>query len=219
MNLLEPGLSAAAQNGLEQLIEQAIEYEDDGSLRPSAFVRHVEMTKVEDPSRSTIRVMTVHQSKGLEFDIVVLPELDKPLRGQPPRFVVDRKDPTSPIDAICRYTNQEEQRLLPEKFRKIFEGHKEADYIESLCILYVALTRAIHSLHMIIAPGKPNEKKLPATFSGVVRGAVCPSGIARGETTLFELGEPDWSNRLPPPDSPAEESTLTLSSIRWRSDQ
>lgn len=219
VDMLEPGLSSPAQNGLEQLIEQAIDYEKEGSLRPSAFVRHVELTKVEDPSRSTIRVMTIHQSKGLEFDIVVLPELDKLLRGQVPRFVVGRKDPTSPIEAICRYTNQEEQRLLPENFRKMFEGHKEADYIESLCILYVALTRAIHSLHMIIAPGKPNERKLPATFSGVVRGAVCPNVLATSETVLFELGDPDWSNKAVPPELPIDRPAITLSPIRWKSNQ
>jgi len=219
VDLLLPGLSAPAQNALEQLIELAITYDEEGSLRPSAFVRHVEATKVEDPSHSSIRVMTVHQSKGLEFDMVVLPELDKQLRGQTPRFVVGRKDPTSPIDAICRYTNQEEQQLLPENFKRMFEGHKEAVFIESLCILYVALTRAIHSVHMIIGPGKSNEKKLPATFAGVVRGAVCPNTPAKGDTTLFELGDPNWQDHVSMEQAPPACETITLSPIHWMSDQ
>ena len=45
--------------------------------------------------------MTVHQAKGLEFDIVVLPELDVPLIGQPPPFVVHRQTPTSRADAFA----------------------------------------------------------------------------------------------------------------------
>lgn len=219
VDVLQPGLQSPAQDALEQLIELAIEYEEDASLRPSAFVRYVERTKVEDPSRSTIRVMTVHQSKGLEFDIVVLPELDKQLRGQNPRFVVGRKDPTSPIEAICRYTNQDEQQLLPENFRKMFEGHKEAVFIESLCILYVALTRAIHAVHMIISPGKSNEKKLPATFAGVIRGALCPKAPAKGETTLFELGDPDWSAKTLLDRTSVDTAAISLSPIRWSSDQ
>ena len=50
--------------------------------------------------------MNVHQSKGLQFDIVVLPELDAKLRGQPPQFVVGRGKPTEPISQVCRYVSQ-----------------------------------------------------------------------------------------------------------------
>ena len=39
---------------------------------------------------------------------------------------------------------------------------------EELRLLYVALTRAVHSLYLIIAPSKKNEKKIPYTFAGVL---------------------------------------------------
>ncbi|MDA1260744.1 MAG: UvrD-helicase domain-containing protein, partial [Planctomycetota bacterium] len=41
-------------------------------LRPSAFAAHARAMRMEDPSPSVVRVMTVHKSKGLEFDAVVL---------------------------------------------------------------------------------------------------------------------------------------------------
>ncbi len=59
--------------------------------------------------------MTIHQSKGLEFDIVVLPQLDVRLSGQPPAVVVGRPQPTQPIDFVCRYANKELQALLPRE--------------------------------------------------------------------------------------------------------
>ena len=49
------------------------------------FIEMVSATKVEDPSAADVRVMNIHQSKGLQFDIVVLPELDGRLSGLTPR--------------------------------------------------------------------------------------------------------------------------------------
>ena len=216
VDTLQPGLPRSSQSKLEQLLELAINYSSRSTLRPSDFVHYVEETKVDDPSTASLRVMTVHQAKGLEFDIVVLPELDKLLRGQPPRFVVGRENPTSPIDAICRYTNTDEQALLPEKFRKMFDDHRHAVLVESLCLLYVAMTRPIHALHMIIKPAKANEKKLPATFAGVVRAALARSIPAKETAVLFEAGDPNWSDRMSREEVPTLLPSVPLEKIRWK---
>ena len=64
------------QSRLQQLVELAYEYQPASTLRTDDFVRLVEQRQVADPSSADVRVMTIHQAKGLEFDIVVLPELD-----------------------------------------------------------------------------------------------------------------------------------------------
>ena len=61
-------------------------------------------------------------------------------------------------------------------------------------MLYVAMTRAVHSLDMIIAPSKPNEKKWPKTYAGLLRSAMAPGQGAEPETTLYELGDAAWSD-------------------------
>ena len=65
-----------------QLVDLGHTYERRAGIRPSDFVAFVEQTKVEDPSPAKVRVMTIHQAKGLQFDIVVLPELDVLPPGQ-----------------------------------------------------------------------------------------------------------------------------------------
>ena len=49
-----------------------------GKLAPygDRLIGWVEAERVEDPTAADVRVMTIHQSKGLEFDIVVLPGTD-----------------------------------------------------------------------------------------------------------------------------------------------
>ncbi len=178
---------------LEQLVEMANAYQAIATLRPGDFVAHVEKTKVSDPVPVDVRVMTIHQAKGLEFDIVVLPELGARLIGQPDPFVIDRPDLTGPIQRVCRYASMDVQKLMPADLRQMFGAADDREATEALCVLYVAITRAAHALHMIIAPSTPSEKKFPCTLAGLLRIAMKDDKLADGNAVLFQYGDPQWS--------------------------
>ncbi|HUG70936.1 MAG TPA: UvrD-helicase domain-containing protein, partial [Pirellulaceae bacterium] len=169
---LSPHCTPRERSRLAQLVELAFGYQQRATNRVDDFVRFVEQQRVADPTSAQVRVMTIHQAKGLEFDIVVLPELEGRLIGQPDSFVVHRETPVSPADRICRYVNSDIQQLLPLKFQQMFEAATDRTVTESLCVLYVALTRAVHALHMIIAPSKENERVVPLSSAGLLRAAL-----------------------------------------------
>ena len=121
---LAPFCDARDLQRLEQLAELAHGYQELATLRPADFVRYACLRKVEAPLSAPIRVMTIHQAKGLQFDIVVLPELDKPLRGHTPRVLVHRPTPKSPPSIVCRYVNRAERALLPEILEPMAEAQK-----------------------------------------------------------------------------------------------
>ncbi len=177
---------------LEQLVEMAYGYADRATLRPSDFVYLVQQQKVEDPTSARVRVMSVHQSKGLQFDIVVLPELDVGMSGQPPEIVAGCAKPVAPIERVCRYVSKDLRAILPAEFQRMFAAHEERVIEESLCLLYVAMTRAIHSLHMVIAPSRDNEKSIPCTFAGVLRTALADGARATAGQVLYEHGDANW---------------------------
>jgi ATP-dependent helicase/nuclease subunit A len=185
-------------NRLQQLVEMAYAYESAATLRADDFVAHVRGTRVADPVPADVRVMTVHQAKGLEFDLVVLPELDSDLVGQPDAFVLDRPDVVGPVRRVCRYTSQAVQDLMPPDLQQMFRDATDREVTESLCVLYVALTRAAHALHMIIPPSKQNEKTFPRTFAGLLRIALSGEGQAPPNTVLFQHGDADWHSRCKP---------------------
>ena len=85
----------------EQLCELAFAFDAKAGLRTSDFVDHVRSERVESPSGARVRVMTIHGSKGLEFDAVILPELHKRLIGQRERLLVDRPRPEGLIRTVC----------------------------------------------------------------------------------------------------------------------
>src|SRR5882724_5867375 len=62
-------------------------------------------------------------------------------------------------------------------------------------LLYVAMTRAVHALSMIMAPSRPNERTIPKTFAGIVRTALYGGAKADPEAVLYEHGMPDWQQK------------------------
>jgi ATP-dependent exoDNAse (exonuclease V) beta subunit len=193
VSALRPDCDVREWSRLRQLLVLAAEYEQRATLRPGDFVRWVERKRVEDASQSNVRVMTIHKAKGLEFDIVVLPELDWPW-FQNPDCVSRAPAPGQPTDAVLLYRSQELAQLLPPELRSAYDEDRRRQVEGGLCCLYVAVTRAVHVLHMIVPPD-PDAAKFPKKADGLVRAALTESPAAPAETTLFSLGNPDWHVR------------------------
>jgi ATP-dependent exoDNAse (exonuclease V) beta subunit len=192
--LLAPHCDPRDLNRLVQLIEMAYDYEPRATGRADDFVDLVQQQRVEDPTSADVRVMTVHQSKGLQFDIVVLPELDYRFIGQTADMVVGRKGPTEPVERVCRYVKEDLRPLLPREYRAMFDKERQQTAEEALCLLYVALTRAVHALHLIVAPSKPNARNIPASPAGLVCSALGLGPQTEAEAVLHESGDGAWAD-------------------------
>jgi ATP-dependent helicase/nuclease subunit A len=181
---------------LQQLVELAYEYSSTSTLRTSDFLRLIQTRKIADPQAADVRVMTIHQAKGLQFDVVFLPELEARLVGQPDRFVAGRPAPTEPVDVVCRLVDKSVRQFFPPSLQKLFDDDMCLEVSESLCVLYVAMTRAVHALHLIICPPKGNERTLPKTFAGLLRATLGSGKPVIAASTLYEHGDDDWFKRM-----------------------
>lgn len=184
---------------LQQLIEKAYNYDGQSTLRADDFLKQIEAENVPDPVPAKVRVMTIHQSKGLEFDIVVLPELENRFTGQPPSFVTGRSKVGEPIDTVCRYAGSDDVRpLLPQSLQDLFVKDQERRVYETLCVMYVALTRAVHAMHILVSPSRVTKSApaFPKKVSGLIRAALCDNPVAPPMTYLFECGDPEWWKKV-----------------------
>ncbi|MFO1091709.1 MAG: 3'-5' exonuclease [Planctomycetaceae bacterium] len=172
---------------LRQLAVLSDEYDPRGTLRPADFVRFVKARGVEDPRAARIRVMTVHKAKGLEFDVVLLPQLDEDL-VRPPKFVAYREQGAEAAVRICRYRNKSVQRLLPPEIQAAFRQTADRAMRESLCVFYVALTRAAQALYMFVPAGSKSTK----SYAGILRSTLAPSATTTAGSVLYECGDPQW---------------------------
>ncbi len=179
---------------LQQIVAVGWQFDQSPSLNPSDFVQLLENSRLSKSECAPVRVMTVHQSKGLEFDIVVLPELDGNL-FRTPNAAAGSPTPDTAPDQVCVWRNKAVRSLLPESLQQAFRQTTSRDVSEALCLLYVALTRAANALHMYIPP--VSSSKTPASFAGVLLASLTDDQCAPPEKTLYECGNIAWQHDVP----------------------
>ncbi len=203
---LVPSCDSRGVGRLTQLVNIAHDYTPHATLRTSDFITFVEAQEVVQPSESRVRLMTIHRAKGLEFDVVFLPELDGKLIPKTPQFVFHRPSPVEPPDVVIRYAPEGLVSLLPEDLQQVFQADKVRRYEERLCVLYVAVTRARHALHLLVAPAVPTSSSrtgasgpssLPKTMAGLLRAALTDGGPLPPGQVLTIAGEQKWHRRAP----------------------
>ncbi len=197
--LLTPQCTRRELLRLQQLVQQAYNFETSTDqtkikLRPAKFVAYIrDEFRARDPSSARVRVMTIHQAKGLEFDIVILPMLYNKSGWLSHRsdVVVGRKRPTDPVELACRYTNEGYRALLPQEFQDAFDEDRRSKVRDHLCVLYVALTRAVHATHVILSySAKPghigSDALLLSTLVPKMKDTDRQVGI------MYEHGDREW---------------------------
>ena len=169
----------------EDFIAALAEFDRTGEACPRAAANWIRGLQVNQaPGVAAIQVMTIHKSKGLGFDVVMLPEL--PDRLQVPHagdFKVARG-----VDWLLQVPGKWAYLAHPET-KAAYERWAESQKYETLCLLYVALTRAKRGLYVFL----PEE---PATRRGKPAGErhATPANLVRQSTGLELIGsDPDWS--------------------------
>lgn len=104
---------------------------------------HKDKRTVKIPeSHNAMRIMTIHKSKGLQFKVVLMPFLDWKIFDTGKSNVVwaPFADEENEFSAIIPITLNKD--LAKSDFRSIHEEEKILAYLDSLNLIYVALTRA-----------------------------------------------------------------------------
>lgn len=154
---------------LARLEKAAAGFDVSGSRSCNRFLEFVGDYEVhEEAARGAVRIMTIHQAKGLGFDVVILPELQHKTRMN--MVSADWKDKQilyggKPFDPgwILKSPKNDiagNDPVLGARLRKIDEDHS----FDQLCILYVAMTRAKNALYMITSPTKDSKTFRPASL-------------------------------------------------------
>ncbi len=185
----------------EQLIELAGRLHDQGRTGPAILAMVANTRKIDEPGAAPVRVMTIHGSKGLEFDMVVLPLLGQPWSVRSDSILSMRDDPLGPITCATRYPKAQMQAVHPGL--KTIHDHAMLGQInEELCCLYVAMTRAKSALELIVpadAPGRKNQalEKFSLRPAHVIRAALAPDLPALPAATLYESSsDRDWADDI-----------------------
>ena len=118
-----------------------------------------------------LQLMTIHKAKGLEFDTVILPGLGRGIRSRERDLLrwLEHPDYELLLAPIPPYASEEQDPTYQAL------GHllKEKDDLETLRLLYVAVTRAKSRLHLL-GHAKFNSADELVPLSGSLLSVVWP---------------------------------------------
>ena len=137
----------AVQAQLRALLSAALQYDGGRYLTPYAFVRALKKGGLRAPGRvdaQAIRLLTVHGAKGLEAHCVLLLDTDtRPPKAETMGVLLDWPGERI-VPASFIFLASETQP--PPSAEAALAAEQQARQREELNLLYVAMTRARHSL-------------------------------------------------------------------------
>ncbi len=204
VEVLAPHCNWRDQQRLQQLVEEAYRF---AAFRRSSihdFLELLEGNRVGLPSASKVRIMTIHQSKGLEFDAVFLAMLDQDIVSKAPAYLVMRAERTAAPMGIMRYVPRDLQSYLDLPWQIAFRESADQQLGEALCLFYVALTRARQALYLIASPSKKPTKRWGSVLQTLFAQ---DKDQSRESQILFTAGDPNWFSVAQPASGSASQES------------
>ena len=155
-----------------------------GFERLDTFLEEFEDSNIAVASHTLkgARVLTIHGSKGLEFDYVIV--VDRSSRDS------YDKEPLIPYYGDNLHIKRFFYRIsgrerFDSRYRKILDERKKASQKDRLNLLYVALTRAVEGMIVI----KKSEQSLfePLNMNPLIKGTISPNKLKIYEESEYRV--------------------------------
>ena len=221
----ELGLDATAARAAARFLALLAEFEAaNPEFAPEALEAHVAARYVPVPrdTGNAVQLMTIHKAKGLEFDVVIVPALDRKVRADDPPLVAWHEHAALPPPALLMAPLPPPGAADTRNYgfiQWLEQGEQEA---EARRLLYVALTRARDELHLCarrrvnaagaLAAPAPSSflallwPRLAAAFAPALVAAPAPTALRRPPAVRRRVPAlPSASAAVPTPAQSADE--------------
>lgn len=169
--------------------EQALAFDADGGDLAAWLDRMESLILKENPPKSCIHVMTMHKSKGLEYDVVIIP-LTSPKNNAPK--VLTLRDGQGRISGVFLPPSRKDQRELIPALNTALAADAETKAAETRNLLYVALTRAARALYIPIA----RSSSVTGSMSKIINEALAEDMSPPAARVAYESGDRRWYDEL-----------------------
>jgi ATP-dependent helicase/nuclease subunit A len=163
----------------QQYLDLLEQQETGGTISDwPAFEKAVQSlyAKPDQEADPNLHVMTIHKAKGLEFDTVIIPGLNRKPRGDDKQLMlwqerVSKQGENQLIIGPLEQAGQDSDPL----FKYLQREHQLKNQLEKARVLYVGTTRAIKKLHLMYTTDnelKPTANSLLESLWPVLESAI-----------------------------------------------
>jgi len=181
---------------LQKLIEMADDFDRIGLLGLSEFADRLlesiseeareELAATYPETGNVVRLMTVHQSKGLEFPIVIVADVNRSQNSNTDRAVLSPQ--LGPLLSLPAIKGEKNENPAMRMYR-FYENC--ADEEEAIRLFYVATTRAADRL-ILSAFWNPDEKMAGAWMKLLNKRFHLETGLPKGDSLLGQSHNPGF---------------------------
>ena len=118
------------------------------------FIETLEKSYATAPTESSVKIMTIHKAKGLEFDFVILPQLHKMTKSHDASLFLYEQYQLSDNHnhLLLSPIKHSWDKTAPPLYKAIQMVQKKRERYELQRLLYVAITRAKSKLYLSACP-------------------------------------------------------------------
>ena len=149
------------------------------------------------PVVNAIRILTIHSSKGLEFDIVMLPFLNWDIQRTHIGEVFWCQPQTAPFNQMPLVAVPLSSKLLKTHFKKEYINEIISQYIDNLNLTYVAFTRpkmrlyAYGQMYATTKDNKPQISKISHLLSYLYDQVIAEDSLLSNEENIYTYTKVD----------------------------
>lgn len=194
-NIISFSKNTANKNAnLDLLLTKASDYENSSFRGLFDFIKYIEnieskkmdegIASILSEDDNIVRIKTIHGSKGLEYKVVILMNIDKNLNKKFSYDFVYDKD----YGFACSYVSLNDKIKIDNTIEKniIKELNDKKEYEEQKRLLYVALTRAKEKLILIGKGKNNNDNSIAKNYFNMIKNFVEIKNIEYSEISKIK---------------------------------
>ena len=179
---------------------------------------------VKMKATDAVQIMTIHKSKGLEFNVVIYPEaivdLDEKLNTTPAEEWVSPAElgfnPIPNLDQVL-FKLSKEAKLMGDKADAHYEKEVESVRLDNLNLLYVAFTRAKQRLYILAKQSEAKKPNIIRDFLADKETNKVADATVREGALMYRFGDASFVNPDQSQPKPSSTASMSSRSVDWMS--
>ena len=176
---------------LSSFLEDVLEFSKSFAASIDSYLSHWELQSARlriatSETNESIKLMTIHKAKGLEFSVVILPFMDSPIYPN----IIEKiwypfKDKNLKNIGWGWFNFSNEIQHYGREGNELHKSYRLSQKLDALNVLYVALTRAVEAMFIITKEVDEGEN----TYAHLLKKYIISQGDSFNSKTPFIRGE------------------------------